>query len=278
MKTKNIFLGILMCSAIGLNTSCLPESKDLEPNPVDKTKMGKFALALSTDANFNVATRAVDESVYRNTDNYTVNITDNRGNNKFSGTFAALKTQLPLELELGSYGITASYGTEMAASRDNFLSTGNSTFTIQGGKTVETTVNCTPTAGKVLVEFDASMDTYCDIYDVDFSGTTALGTNVAHWGKTDTEPYYLALSENGETVTYTIHFTVKEDYATMVNETKVTSGEATGTFQLERNKTKKLVVNPNYTPTTDGGLTIQITIDDTTNDKPIDIVVPVTWI
>ncbi|MBQ7180121.1 MAG: DUF4493 domain-containing protein [Bacteroidaceae bacterium] len=279
MKTNKIFLGILMCSAIGLTTSCLSETKDLEPRSVPEEKeTGRLVLDLNADANFAFETRAVDENTYKNTDNYTVNITDNKGVSKFSGTFATLQTRLPLELDLGSYSITASYGTEQAASRDNFLATGSNTFTISGGNTTSTTVNCTPTAGKVLVEFDSSMDTYCDTYSVDFSGTAALGTSVAHWGKTDTAPYYLAISEAGETVSYTIHITTKDDYAGLNGEDKVTNATATGSFTLQRNKAKKLTIRPNYTPTTEGGLKIEVTIDDSTNDIPIEIEVPVTWI
>ena len=281
MKTNKIFLGFLMCSAIGLTTSCLSETKDLEPRSVPEEKeTGRLVLDLNADANFNFETRAVDENTYKNTDNYTVNITDNKGNSKFSGTFATLQSRLPLELDLGSYSISAEYGNEYAASRDGFKVVGSNTFTIQAAKTVECNVACTPTAGKVLVEFDASMATYCDTYSVDFSGTAALGTSIAHWGKEDTAPFYLAINENenGETVNYTIHITAKTDYAGLDGGNKVTNATATGSFQLERNKAKKLTIRPNYTPTTDGGLKIEVTIDESTNDKPITIEVPVTWI
>ena len=279
MKTNKIYLGILMCSAIGLTTSCLSETKDLEPRSVPEEKeTGRLLLDLNADAHFNFETRAVDEGTYRNTDNYTVNITDDKGNSKFSGTFATLKTRLPLELNIGSYNISAEYGTEYPASRDGFKVVGTNTFTIQAAKTVESTVACAPTAGKVLVEFDPLMATYCDTYSVDFSGTTALGNNKAHWGKDDTAPYYLAIGEAGETVNYTIYITAKSDYAGLEGGNKVTNATATGSFQLQRNKAKKLTIRPNYTPTTEGGLKIEVTIDETTNDKPIRIEVPVTWI
>ena len=251
MKTNKIYLGILMCSAIGLTTSCLSETKDLEPRSVPEEKeTGRLVLDLNADANFNFETRAVDEGTYRNTDNYTVNITDDKGNSKFSGTFATLKTRLPLELNIGSYNISAEYGTEYPASRDGFKVVGTNTFTIQAAKTVESTVACAPTAGKVLVEFDPLMATYCDTYSVDFSGT----------------------------VNYTIYITAKSDYAGLEGGNKVTNATATGSFQLQRNKAKKLTIRPNYTPTTEGGLKIEVTIDETTNDKPIRIEVPVTWI
>ena len=285
MKQKKIFFGVLMCSAIGLTTSCLSETKDLEPRPVpEETKTGSFVLDLNTSTDFTLQTRAVvDESIYRNTDNYAVTITNSSNVVKFSGTFATLKSQLPMELDLGSYTVEAQYGAEAPASRETFLSKGSGTFTIQAANQNDNpataNIACTPTAGKILVEFAPSMSEYCEEYNVDFSGTTALGaTGKATWGMGETAPYYLTVSEAGEMVTYTIHFTAKSEYATMVDGNKATSGTATGTFKLERNKAKKLVVGTNYTPTTDGGLTIQITIDDTTNDKPINIEVPVTWI
>ncbi len=282
MKTKSIFLGMLMSSAFLLTTSCLSEPKDLEPMPVAETKKGKFTLDLQTGVDFVIATRAVDERSYQNTDNYTVEITDSRGNSAFSGTFATLKTRLPLELDLGSYNISAAYGTEYPASQNGFKVVGSNTFTILSSNTstnpATTTVNCTPTAGKVIVEFNNAMATYYDTYSVEFSGTAALGTSKFIWSKAETNPYYVALNESAEAITYTIYLTAKTDYATEQGGEKITEATATGTFTLARNQAKKLTISPNYTPSTEGGLTIQITIDDSTNDKPIDIEVPVTWI
>ena len=155
---------------------------------------------------------------------------------------------------------------------------GSDSFTISGDQTTTVTVNCTPTAGKLLVEFDNAMSTYYDDYNVDFTGTAALGSSVAHWGKTDTAPFYIALTQNGETVNYKIYLTAKSDYATEVDGQKVVNAVAEGSFTLARNETKKLTVAPSYTPSAEGGLKIVVTIDDSTNDKTINIEVPVTWI
>lgn len=276
---KNVFFMCLSLGCAGLLSSCSFENNfDAEVAEQAAGQKGKVTFDLASSVEFVTGTRAVDESSYQNFDNYTVNIIDGRGNSKFSGTYATLQTRLPLELDLGSYSVTASYGTEFAASRDGFKVEGSNTFTISAANTVTSTVNCTPTAGKVLVAFDASMATYYDTYSVDFSGTAALGSSVAHWGKDDTAPYYLALNESGETVTYTIYLTAKTDYATLQEGNKVTDATATGSFTLQRNTAKKLTIRPNYTPSTEGGLAITVTIDDSTNDKPIDIEVPVSWI
>ena len=278
MRTKAFLICLPLVGIAAVLSSCSSENR-IDADELQSTdQKGKVTLELKSGVEFATTTRAVDESSYQNTSNYNVEITDSRGNSKFSGTYATLQTRLPLELDLGSYSISANYGTEYAASRDGFLVTGNNTFTISADNTVTTTVNCTPTAGKVFVEFDNAMNTYYDTYSVDFSGTEALGNSVAHWAKEDTAPYYLAIGENGETVTYTIYLTAKSEYATQKDGQKQVEATATGTFQLARNTAKKLSVKPNYTPTTDGGLAITITIDDSTNDQTINIEVPVTWI
>lgn len=277
--TKEMKSNVFMLSlALGLGALLSSCSSDVPAGEEATGSKGKMTLRLEPSVTFVTSTRAVNESTYQSFDDYTVSIDDNAGNNKFSGTYAQLKTRMPLELPIGSYTISATYGTEHAASRDAFLVTGNDAFTISGDQTTSVTVNCTPTAGKLLVAFDAAMATYYDDYNVDFTGTAALGTSVAHWAKADTAPYYIALNQNGETVSYTIYLTAKSDYATEKDGQKLVNATATGSFTLGRNESKKLTVRPSYTPSTEGGLSIVITIDDTTNDKPINIEVPVTWI
>lgn len=273
MRTNTFFL-CLSLGLAGLLSSCSSDA----PFGDEQTGKGKATFSLEPVVTFVTSTRAVDESTYQNFDDYTVTIANSGGVEKFSGTYATLKTRMPMELDLGSYTIEATYGSEHAASRDAFLVKGSDSFTISGDQTTTVTVNCTPTAGKLLVEFDNAMSTYYDDYNVDFTGTAALGSSVAHWGKTDTAPFYIALTQNGETVNYKIYLTAKSDYATEVDGQKVVNAVAEGSFTLARNETKKLTVAPSYTPSSEGGLKIVVTIDDSTNDKTINIEVPVTWI
>ena len=280
MKTKAMMLSAsLLLGAFAASCSLEQDSPLGTDGPLNAEGKGKMTLKLSSDVSFQAATRAVNEASYQVFDNYNVQILDQKGNKKFEGTYETLLGRLPLELDLGSYTILASFGEERPASRDDFHVSGENTFSIEAGKTISTSVNCTPTCGKISAEFDAEMSTYYDEYYLRFTGTAALtGTNVT-WGKEDTAPYYVALDAAGETVTYTIHLNAKEDYATkLADGTKSTEAEVTGSFQLQRNKAYKLRVKPNYTPSTEGGLSIIIVIDESTNDKPINIEVPVTWI
>ena len=273
MKAKTGILTLFLGFG-GILASC---SSEQEVTP-ESTGKGKVTLDLTSSVQF-AATRVADESSYQQFDNYNVSIEDQRGSSKFSGTFAQLQQRMPLELDRGSYTIKANDGTAHAASRDEFFVEGENTFSIEAGKTVTTSVNCVPTCGKVSATFDAEMATYYNEYYVRFSGTEALGTGNAAWSKEDTAPYYMTLNPAGENVTFTVHLTAKDDYATLLADgTKKTDTEATGTFRLARNKAYKLRIKPSYTPSTEGGLSIVIVIDETTNDKVMNIEVPVTWI
>lgn len=268
MNTKTIMC-ILAWAA--LLASCVKEETRMN------SKTGQLDLELASGVQFK--TRSVDESAYQNFDSYQVTITTDKGKQTFSGTFATLRSRLPMELEMGSYTIEASFGTEAAASRSSFKVEGEKTFTIQPGKTISTSVDCIPTCGKVSAAFDADMDIYYSAYSVDFSGTQALGGSTFSWAKTDTDPYYVQLDPVGETLSYSIGLKTKPEFATKLEDGSIQEdARVTGTFTLDRNKAYKLNIKPNYTETSEGGLSIVITIDDSTVDHEIPIQVPIEWI
>jgi hypothetical protein len=118
------------------------------------------------------------------------------------------------------------------------------------------------------------MSKYYSDYNVTFSGTEAMGEESIVWAKNDTEPWYVKLNEAGETISFAITATPKDEYVNNEQQGNV----KTGTFTLHRNKAYKMNISPVYTPTGSGDLSIEVTIDDTTEDKEVDIEVPVTWV
>ena len=276
MKQKKLFFCVGL-SVISLFTSCLSEEHDIDLNPSAGTKeQGVLDLNLSAATNFD-QTRALNENDYRNTLNYNVKVINVANENVILECKASeLSSNLPKKVDIGSYRIEASYGTERDASRTEFYMFGDAVATIKAKEQKTVTVNCAPTCGKVSVAFDSQMATYYSDYNVTFGGTKKLGAKTFAWSKTDSEPWYIALDKNGETVSYTINLTTKDEY--LPENATTNTGVATGTFTLERNKAHKLTISPNYKPTTDGGVKVSIVIDDSTNDKNITWEVPVTWI
>lgn len=273
---KNQLIFCMGLSAIALLASCNEREFDLKPSEGSK-EQGTLVLNLNASTDFDQSTRALNEADYRNTQNYDVRVINAANENVILECKASqLSANLPKNVEIGSYRIEASYGTEKDASRNEFFMFGDVVAQVKSNEEKNVTVNCTPTCGKISVAFDPTMATYYSDYNVTFGGTQKLGKNTISWSKTDTEPWYLALGKSAETVTYTLTMTTKDDYLPQGSTSN--TGVVTGSFSLERNKAHKLTISPNYIPTTEGGMKLTITIDDSTNDKEITWEVPVTWI
>lgn len=279
MKVNKIWMCMTVAAMPAL-CSCFSDEHDFNLTPTSETEYGSVSFDLDANAKFEANTRSLSEDSYRNSDNYNIKLvrtTD--GNELLACKYNELGSLLPKKLEIDSYRVEATCGKEHAFSRDEFLMAGSTTFTIKAGEDKEVNVNCTPTCGKLNVAFADAMSTYFDEYSVTYAGTEAMGTNTCTWAKGDTEPWYVALKESGETLQYTINLTAKDEYLNKNAEGNTTKESVVkGTITLERNKAHRLTITPNYTPTTDGGMTIVITIDESTNDKNVEWSVPVTWI
>lgn len=274
MKRKGIMLStIILGTMIG---ACSQISDFEQPGNQQETTegSGKGLLTLNLRANGDFApTRSLSESDYKNTDNYTVIVKDKDGVEKINCKGSDIASYMPLTMTLGSYEVMAFYGTEAAASRDAFYVYGEVKGTIKADEDENVNVVCTPTCGRIAVNFDDEMSTYYNDYRVTFTGTQALGAETISWLKNDSEPWYVKLNEGGERISFTISTTPKDEY--LNNEQQ--GDTKSGTFKLERNKSYKMNISANYTPTEIGGVNITITIDESTNDIPVDIEIPIEW-
>lgn len=267
-KTKMRLGAVLL---LGTMLGACTQTVDLK----GKTEEGQGLLSftLKTSADF-ATTRAVVESTYANVDNYTIVVTDNYGVERMNCKGSEVTSKMPLILNVGDYTVKAYYGAEASASRDTFYVYGESQGYILPDEEEIVEVECTPTCGRIRVEFDEKMDTFFCEYKVKFEGTKALKNDTIPcvWEKNDSLPWYVKLDEGGETISYTVTTETKEEY---VNANQKQKSEAKGTFQLNRNKGYKLNISPSYSAT--GKVGITITVDESTNDKNVDVEVPIEW-
>ena len=168
-----------LLSGCMLMTSCQVE--DLTSFSKGK---GTIALDLSATASFNTETKAVNEGDYKNLDNYTVQFLK-VGESDPVKTFKYAEIPASVELDNGAYTVKAFYGTNTdAASRTGFYVEGSNSFNLNGETDKSISLTCTPTYGKVKVEF-TEMDTYFSDYYVTYS-TSALGSSsTAKWSKAE---------------------------------------------------------------------------------------------
>lgn len=277
---KNLVMISMAFVAVGLmTTSCLSEEHNLEPSDVNAPQ-GTVTFNLDVNTDFTPNSRALSENSYKNTANYNVQVINATNQSVvFECKGSDLINSFPKTMNIGSYRVNAFYGTQADASRNDFRVEGTEVFQVKGDSKVSVNVNCAPTCGKLIVDFDADMAKYFEDYSVTYGGTKALGSKTVTWAKGDNEPWYVALEPNGETLNYTISLKTKEDYLHKQGDADPQpTGVVTGTVTLQRNKAHRLTVKPNYSPNTEGGVSLSITIDGSTNDKNITFEVPVTWI
>lgn len=225
---------------------------------------GLVKIGLSADTGFSTQTKAVDESSYRNTDNYTVQIIKKGDAESVIGTYtgAEIPSEL-IELSNGSYYVKAFYGTDAAASTTAMYVEGTKDFDINSDQVTDVTVSCAPVCAKVTVKYEGMEDYFAD-WRADFK-TEALGETVFPLYKNVTDPLYLKVNNN-ESVSVTFSLTNKESKITTIPKT----------YTMNPNEALNITVKP--AAPENGNLGISITIDSSTNDETVDIEIPSDWI
>lgn len=254
------FLASCFCLTAFLAAACSSEGSE----DAAIAGQGSVTLGLETATSF---TRAVTESDYNDTDLYTVQILNDKG--VVTQEFNYAERPASIMLANGSYTLRSFYGSEykdLPASRNGFYVEGNSHFQVAGKETA-VSVTCRPVCGKLSVKWDATMADHFSTYSVVFT-TAALQAagSTAPWSSTDTEPWYVNIPQDGETVNATVTATRKSD-----NKSATTKLS----YKLLPAKSWTLSIKP---INNSGEMSISITIDESTNDKPIDIIVPSDWL
>lgn len=222
---------------------------------------GLVRIGLSADTGFSTQTKAVDESTYQNTDNYTVQILkDDAIVESYTG--ATLPEGL-IELTNGTYIVKAFYGTDNAASLNTMYVEGSKDFDINSNQVSNVEVSCAPVCAKVNLTFEG-MDEYFTDWETHFE-TTALGEETFIYEKDDTGPLYLKVNKD-ESVSVSFRLTNSEKKTTTIDKA----------YTMNPNEALNITIKP--APATSGDLGISISIDGSTNDETVDIEIPSDWI
>ena len=250
---------ILFCNFVCmlLFASC---SNDDAGSVVDPNGSGTISLNVAADADFKTS-RAVNESDYENLSNYTVQI---QKDGKTINEWAYDEVPEFVDLANGSYQLKAFYGKDVPASTVGMYVEGTNKFDVNSD-TKQIEVTCTPVCARVKVVFSSDMSKYFSDYKVKFT-TNALKEETGSpftWEKGDSDPVYLKVNK-AEAVQATINLMSLAGAVSNVNKTYTLSPKDSFTLNV------KPVVKS-------GNIGIEITIDETTNDIPVDIVIPSEW-
>lgn len=255
------FLGGLICALCGWMLTACSSDEDSLQIPEGK---GYVKLNLTADTGFQTKA-TLDEEDYKDLNNYTVQILKNgKVLEGMEWNYANVPEGL-IELTSGAYELKAFYGDpNFTASTQDMYVEGKKIFNVDHNQT-EVFVTCKPVCGKVTVQFDSKMADYFNDYSISFN-TKALGESIIAWTKDSTDPIYMKV-ENNESITATYNLVDKTG--------KIAEKPIVKTYDLSPQKHLILKVVP---VVSGGNLGITITVDDKTNDVPVDITVPSDWI
>lgn len=256
------FLRTYVCLLLGFAafTAC---TSDEEEALIPEGK-GYVKLSLNADAGFQ--TKAVDESEYRDVNNYTVQIINNSTNilvNQYTGE--SLPEEL-IELDNGGYTVKAFYGQDVPASTTSMYVEGSTIFNINSNTVENVAVTCTPVCARVTIVEDETLKNYFKNWKATFK-TVALEQASYDYDKGD-DPVYLKVS-NEEKVTCSYQFT-KNDGTIIELEGNPYS------YTLSPNKAMKITLKP--LGSVNGQLGITVEIDGTVTEHVIDITIPSDWV
>lgn len=240
----------------------------------DETKesvsgQGYFMVDLSTNLSYS---RAIDESVYKNVDNYKVSL--------YKGEEAIYTDKVYSELEMQQkvdfgvpYTITAYYGDDVAAGYDELFVKGSKVFSVSQGDRTTVTVTCKPANAKMSLVYEGNddSDTFEDYFqDCRVSVKTEYMNEAWTMSKADVgKELYLKTGDNGVSATWT--FTIIDKEGEEV-EVEGFSTELTKTIQPACSYV--LTIKPEGQDIQGGKFGLTITVDDGVTEEEVTVNIP----
>ncbi|WP_297904668.1 DUF4493 domain-containing protein [uncultured Parabacteroides sp.] len=258
---KKIFTSWGMACLLGcclMLSSCSSEGDELD------IPEGKGFVKIDLTPEVGFQTKAVDENEYKEVNNYTVQVFKAGQEEKLIINDLYKNLEEVYQLNVGNYMLKAFMGEDKPVSSEVLYFSGEAAFEVKEGEEVTAPVTCKPSSARINVVFDSKMDEYFSAYSLKIE-TEAQKPSSFEWTKDIVGPMYFKVG-NQEDVKVTVSLTPKEN---------VTAKDAVKTYTLSPADALKLTLKPVIS---NGNLGISITVDETTVDHPVDIVIPGDWV
>jgi hypothetical protein len=218
-------------------------------------------------------TRSINETEYTNNNNYTVTL---QGEDD-TQTFLYRDMPLKMDIQAGSYTLTAHYGHNPVAGLDSLYMEGSTEFTVRTGETKTVNLTCLPANAKIAVKTSSDFAQYFSDYQIDLTTDRMAEGDTLTYGKKEVETdkkdaYVQADKTDGTEVSVRFTLTPAKD-VTLTKRldfiTRTVKAQDCLTFTLK----------PDVT-TVEGGTVsgITITIDDALNTEDVNISLPYSWL
>lgn len=257
MKMKNC-LSILFSLMLlfGLGSCSSEEGKE------SVTGQGRIMVDLSTDLSYS---RSVDESAYRNVNNYKVSL--------YKGEEPVYTDKLYGDLELEQsvdfgvpYTLTAYYGEDVAAGYDKLYVKGSQTFTVSQGDKKTVSILCKPANARITLVYKGNDDNDAfEDYFQDCTVTVKTDYMDEAWTMNKSnEGQQLYLKTGDEGTNATLSFSLIDKNGEPVS---VDGFDTSKVIDLKPCYSYTLTIKPNETDIPGGKVGLDITVvDDVTNE------------
>lgn len=257
MKMKNC-LSVLFSLMLlfGLGSCSSEEGKE------SVTGQGRIMVDLSTDLSYS---RSVDESAYRNVNNYKVSL--------YKGEEPVYTDKLYGDLELEQsvdfgvpYTLTAYYGEDVAAGYDKLYVKGSQTFTVSQGDKKTVSILCKPVNARITLVYKGNDDNDAfEDYFQDCTVTVKTDYMDEAWTMNKSnEGQQLYLKTGDEGTNATLSFSLIDKNGEPVS---VDGFDTSKVIDLKPCYSYTLTIKPNKTDIPGGKVGLDITVvDDVTNE------------
>lgn len=232
-----------------------------EDEPLTRGGEGLIRLALTATGEYEVGSKAVDEGSYNDLADYQVEILNG---NIVSEAFKYSEMPEFIAMPAGNYTLKAYKGEDVSASTTSMYVEGMSSFTVTEKDTISASVICKPVCAKIIMDYAQTMDTYFSDYSVSFKTSFTEIPFLLDKASKD-QPVYLK-AKNEET----LHVKIL-----MVKKSNKTTATIEKTYAVNPCEALTIHIVPKLSS---GNLGLSITVNEETNDHPIDIIIPSDWV
>lgn len=257
MKMNNCLKALFSLVLLAFLGSCSSEE-----GKESVTGQGRIMVDLSTDLSYS---RSVDESAYRNVNNYKVSL--------YKGEEPVYTDKLYGDLELEQsvdfgvpYTLTAYYGEDVAAGYDKLYVKGSQTFTVSQGDKKTVSILCKPANARITLVYKGNDDNDAfEDYFQDCTVTVKTDYMDEAWTMNKSnEGQQLYLKTGDEGTNATLSFSLIDKNGEPVS---VDGFDTSKVIDLKPCYSYTLTIKPNETGIPGGKVGLDITVvDDVTNE------------
>lgn len=257
MKMNNCLKALFSLVLLAFLGSCSNEE-----GKESVTGQGRIMVDLSTDLSYS---RSVDESAYRNVNNYKVSL--------YKGEEPVYTDKLYGDLELEQsvdfgvpYTLTAYYGEDVAAGYDKLYVKGSQTFTVSQGDKKTVSILCKPANARITLVYKGNDDNDAfEDYFQDCTVTVKTDYMDEAWTMNKSnEGQQLYLKTGDEGTNATLSFSLIDKNGEPVS---VDGFDTSKVIDLKPCYSYTLTIKPNQTDIPGGKVGLDITVvDDVTNE------------